>query len=53
MAEVRSEVEGVLDALETGASLEPPPPSWRRWVKRYFHGMAKDFEWEGRGRGER
>jgi hypothetical protein len=47
LAEVQSEVEGVLDALETGGSLEPPPPSWRRWVKRYFHGMAKDFNWEG------
>jgi hypothetical protein len=50
VAEVQSEVEGVLDALETGGSLEPPPPSWRRWVKRYFHGMATDFNWDG-GRG--
>jgi hypothetical protein len=50
VAEVQSEVEGVLDALEAGGSLEPPPPSWRRWVKRYFHGMAKDFDWDG-GRG--
>ena len=47
VAEVQNEVEGVLDALESGGSLEPPPPSWRRWVKRYFHGMAKDFEWGG------
>lgn len=51
VAEVRTEVEGVLDALESGSSLEPPPPSWRRWVKRYFHGMAKEFDWDGaRGR---
>jgi hypothetical protein len=50
VAEVQSEVEGVLDALEAGGSLEPPPPSWRRWVKRYFHGMATDFNWDG-GRG--
>lgn len=41
--DVRTEVEGVLDALETGASLEPPPPSWRRWVKRHFHGVARDL----------
>lgn len=41
--EVRSEIEGVLDALETGASLEPPPASWRRWVKRHFHGVARDL----------
>jgi hypothetical protein len=47
VSEVQSEVEGVLDSLESGGSLEPPPPSWRRWVKRHFHGMAKDFNWEG------
>jgi hypothetical protein len=41
LAEVRAEVEGILDRLETGESLEPPPPSWRRWVKRQFHGARK------------
>jgi hypothetical protein len=41
--EVRVEVEGVLDALEHGASLEPPPASWRRWVRRHFHGVARDL----------
>ena len=56
--EARSEVEGVLDALERGASLDPPPSSWRRWVKRQFHGMARDLvgdkDTSGRGRdGER
>ena len=40
---VRLEVEGVLDALEHGESLEPPPASWRRWVKRHFHGVARDL----------
>ena len=43
VADVRIEIEGVLDALEEGASLEPPPPSWRRWVKRHFHGVARDL----------
>lgn len=43
LAEVQAEVEGVLDALERGMSLEPPPPSWRRWVKRHFHGVARDL----------
>ena len=43
LREVRNEVEGVLDDLETGRSLEPPPPSWRRWVKRQFHGVARDL----------
>lgn len=43
LLEVRSEVEGVLDDLETGRSLEPPPSSWRRWVKRHFHGVARDL----------
>lgn len=41
--DVRAEVEGVLDALDMGRSLEPPPASWRRWVKRNFHGVARDF----------
>jgi hypothetical protein len=43
LLEVRAEVEGVLDALELGESLEPPPPSWRRWVKRHFHGVAREM----------
>lgn len=47
LEEIRSEVEGVLDRLESGESLEPPPASWRRWVKRHFHGVARDLEREG------
>jgi len=43
LLDVRTEVEGVLDALEQGLSLEPPPASWRRWVKRHFHGVANDL----------
>lgn len=43
VGDVRAEVEGVLDALETGTSLEPPPPAWRKWVKRHFHGVARDI----------
>jgi hypothetical protein len=43
LREVQSEVEGILDRLETGESLEPPPASWRRWVKRQFHGVVHDF----------
>lgn len=43
LGEVRSEIEGVLDDLEAGRSLEPPPASWRRWVKRQFHGVARDL----------
>lgn len=43
VSDVRAEVEGVLDALESGASLEPPPPAWRKWVKRHFHGVARDI----------
>jgi len=31
---VRQELEAVLDRLERGADLPPPPASWRRWVKR-------------------
>lgn len=43
LLEVRSEMEGILDRLERGESLEPPPPSWRRWVRRQFHGVARDL----------
>ena len=43
LLEVRSEIEGILDRLEGGESLEPPPSSWRRWVRRHFHGVAKDL----------
>jgi hypothetical protein len=43
LLEVRSEMEGILDRLESGESLEPPPSSWRRWVRRHFHGVAKDI----------
>lgn len=43
LLEVRAEMEGILDRLEAGESLEPPPPSWRRWVRRHFHGVAKEF----------
>lgn len=43
LLEVQTELEGVLDALESGESLEPPPASWRRWVKRHFHGVARDL----------
>ena len=39
--DVRAEVEGILDQLELGEPLEPPPPSWREWVKRQFHGARK------------
>ncbi len=43
VADVQAEVEGILDRLEAGESLEPPPASWRRWVKRQFHGVAHDL----------
>jgi hypothetical protein len=43
LLEVRAEMEGILDRLEHGESLQPPPSSWRRWVRRHFHGMAKDL----------
>ncbi len=49
LLEVRAEVEGILDRLEAGESLEPPPSSWRRWVRRHFHGVAKDLLGESDG----
>lgn len=44
MSDVRAEVEGVLDRLEMGEELEPPPNSWRRWVEKHFHGARRLFE---------
>lgn len=41
MADVLSEVEGILDQMERGGELEPPPASWRRWVERQFHGARR------------
>lgn len=41
--EVRIELEGILDQLEQGQDLEPPPPSWRRWVRRHFGGVAREM----------
>jgi hypothetical protein len=38
-------MEGILDRLESGESLEPPPASWRRWVQRHF----RDFLRESKG----
>ncbi len=43
LGQVQSEVEGILDRLESGEMLEPPPPSWRRWVRRHFHGVAREI----------
>lgn len=43
LREVQAELEGLLDRLEHSESLEPPPASWRRWVKRQFHGVAREF----------
>lgn len=43
LLEVQAEVEGILDQLERGESLEPPPASWRSWVKRQFHGVDREL----------
>lgn len=43
LGEVHLEVEGILDGLEDAGGLEPPPPAWRRWVRRHFHGVAREM----------
>ena len=48
-AEVLAEVEGVLDQLEVGEVLRPPPSSWRKWVERQFHGARKLLDLDGDG----
>lgn len=45
---VRAEVEGLLDRLEAGDMLEPPPSSWRRWVERQFHGARRLLDPDGK-----
>ena len=48
--EVQRELEGVLDRLEQGEDLSPPPASWGRWVM----DPARRFRVEMAGsRGER
>ncbi len=42
--EVREELEGVLDRLEIGEGLEPPPASWRRWVQRQAKMLRVDLQ---------
>jgi len=42
--EVRAELEGVLDQLESGDRLNPPPASWRKWIERRFHGARRLIE---------
>ncbi len=39
--DVAAELEGILDRLQEGDSLEPPPSSWRKWVERQFHGARR------------
>ena len=43
LREIHLEVEGILDGLEDSGGLEPPPPAWRRWVRRHFHGVAREM----------
>ena len=43
LGEVHLEVEGILDGLESEGGLDPPPPAWRRWVRRHFHGVAREM----------
>ena len=43
LQEVKAELEGILDTLELGEPLEPPPAAWRQWVRRHFHGVARDM----------
>lgn len=41
--EVQEELEGVLDRLEMGEGLDPPPASWRRWVQRQARMLRVDL----------
>lgn len=40
---LREELEGVLDSLEGGHQLNPPPASWRRWVNRQASRLKDEF----------
>lgn len=41
--QIREELEGVLDTLEGGYQLNPPPTSWRRWVNRQANRLKDEF----------
>ncbi|MDT8368196.1 MAG: hypothetical protein RQ745_03240 [Longimicrobiales bacterium] len=41
VTDVQAELEGVLDLLEAGGQPEPPPPAWRKWIERRFHGARR------------
>ncbi len=45
--EVKREIEGILDRLETGDGLETPAPPWRKWMKRNFGEIARDVMGSG------
>jgi len=44
LLEVQAELEGALDLLEAGGQPEPPPPAWRKWIERRFHGARRLLE---------
>ena len=44
--EVQAELEGALDMLEAGGQPEPPPPAWRKWIERQFHGARRLLDTE-------
>ena len=46
LLEVQAELEGALDLLEAGGQPEPPPPAWRKWIERRFHGARRLLETE-------
>lgn len=41
--EVKEGLEGVLDTLEGGYQLNPPPASWRRWMNRQANRLKDEF----------
>ncbi len=41
--ELREGLEGVLDTLEGGYQLNPPPASWRRWMNRQANRLKDEF----------
>lgn len=43
LGQVRDELEGVLDSLEGGHQLNPPPATWRRWISRQADRLKDEF----------
>lgn len=41
MSQIEEELDAILDRVQAGETVEPPPAAWIGWVERHFHGARK------------